>query len=61
LETTIKRATAQGKSSDKAPARLVAEPRTESPQPRFRTVLVPSCGWPTEASIPVARKRSAKR
>jgi hypothetical protein len=35
--------------------------RTPHPAPRFKTVLVPSCGWPTEASVPTTRKRITKR
>ncbi len=33
----------------------------EPARPVFRTLLVPSCGWPTDAAEPSARKRTAKR
>ena len=34
---------------------------TPAERPPFRTVLVPSVGWPTEASVPTARKRGPRR
>lgn len=34
---------------------------TAAERPQFRTILVPSVGWPTEASVPTARKRAARR
>jgi hypothetical protein len=35
--------------------------RPQEPIKRFKTVLVPSCGWPTEASVPKKAKRPVER
>lgn len=52
----------QGETADQNPRRRAGVRSTAKvPQPRFRTVLVAEHGWPTEASIPSAHKRSAKR
>ena len=60
LGTTTKSAAEKKSVVIEAPAPR-SELRGEPLRPQFRTVLVPSVGWPTEASLPSARKRSAKR
>ena len=35
--------------------------RATEPSRTFKTVLVPSCGWPTEVAAPKGRGRAVKR
>jgi hypothetical protein len=35
--------------------------RTTEPSKSFKTVLVASCGWPTDVAAPKGRKRPASR
>lgn len=49
---------AAARTAPTTPAPMVS---TDAARPVFRTLLVPSCGWPTDAAEPVARKRAAKR
>lgn len=37
-----------------------AKPKDAAPQAHIRTVLIPSCGWPTEAMV-ATRKSSSRR
>lgn len=54
--------TRNGKTADESTkARDAAQAIAVPERPRFKTVLVPYVGWPTEASVPSGRKRSTKR
>jgi hypothetical protein len=61
LETTTTPVRRHDKTADDTVARSAAKTKASTPPPRFKTVLVPMCGWPTEGSVRPPRKRSAKR
>lgn len=61
VETRTRPARA-GKSAEKAATtRETTQDLAVVDRPKFKTVLVPSVGWPTEASVALARKRVTRR
>ena len=61
MKATTAPAVPRHKTTEDHEALAAQMPRERLAEPRFRTVLVPGCGWPTEASVPVSRKRGPKR
>lgn len=62
METSIALGTSTDKAIDKTAKPRDKVRRRDLPRRHdIRTVLVASVGWPTEATLPEARKRSAKR
>lgn len=62
MDTTTVPPMRSGKTAPKTtkPSETVRTPAAAE-RPQFRTILVPSVGWPTEASVPSARKRGTTR
>jgi hypothetical protein len=61
LDTSTKQGGRQNLKAG-AVAKPSALPReTVSAPPRFKTVLMPNFGWPTDASVVPPRRRNAKR
>ena len=59
LETPVAPAKKTGKRAAPQAAPSTGEPNA-LPKKEIRTLLVASCGWPTDAALP-ARRRPAKR